>query len=168
MHELFPEAMHHVGHRLCHDAGGGRGCRSQRLHAFGSAAVAFAEGQPAPIVEMADGPVFGERGLDLGQPAKHAFRTKRRIEPFEMREPVEQRQEHRMLGHGRPHGPDRAFQIVGLAGKQHDVPARRGFGQRCDLEAHVAERAFDPQAVLAKRGGTGWPHEKADAHPGLL
>ena len=165
MDQLLPQPEGDVGHRRRdHALGAGRDL-GQGLDARAHAPVHLAEGQIAPVVEVAHRAVRRQGRLDLGQAAEHALGAEAPLQGFDMGHAVQHRQ-HRGAGvDRRADGGDRVRQVVGLAGEQHDVPARRRLFRREQRHRAAAERAvgaLDHQPVGFELGAAAGADQKGD------
>ena len=119
-------------------------------------------------VEMANRPLGGQRGRDIGDPAQDALGAESGVEPVEMPETVEHRQYCRSRPDCRQDGGDRLLQVVGLCRQQHGIekPAERIGGRGPNGEPQISHGALDDEPARVECCGARRTHEKRDIRLG--
>ena len=155
--ELFPQGLHHVLARLVDEIGAEAGL-GQRLDPGRAAARALAEGERMEAAGVDHLALGAKRRRDLAEAAEDARGAERGVERVEMPEPVEQRDDESLAGHGRADGGDGGGKVPGLARQEHDIEAgpgrQRPVGRGDDrLHRHgrVAGRALETEAAGQRR-----------------
>src|SRR5579885_534384 len=166
--ELFPHVAHHVvaAGRIHFGTGELVG---DRPHPAADPAAALAEGDAREAVVVADAAVRRQHRPDIGDAAEHRLGAEGALQPVEMNQAVEQRQDCRRRPDRRADRGDRRVEVVMLGGQQHEVVAAVERIRRHCLDRHgeVAERAGDGEPALPQHRRARRPHEKGDVAPRL-
>ena len=150
MHQLFPHHLHDVGGGGCDQ----RGCIQNGFechHPLAELSVLFPENQVTPVIEMLDRAVLGQSRGNFGDAAEHMGRAEAFVQPVEMRQAVQDRQNHGLRSHRRRNRRHGTVEIIGLAAEQDQIErlAAFGTGDGVHLGGIIAIGAFDPEALVA-------------------
>ena len=162
-HQLLPHPQQHIvgmlplDGALCEHVGQRQG-PARRL------AIPLAKDDALEGAGVADGAVGEQHRVDGATAAQHVGAAEAAVEPFEVREAVQQRQHRRGAAHRRRNRVHRRVEVVGLAGEQDQVVARAQFAGHHGVhrQRQVAERTGDAQAVAGDLLMTSGADEERD------